>query len=191
MDMISGKLLQATRYKLGTARQQPCHQKCPWDIYTVPCTRFIQQEQQTTLSPWCLGGKTPAVKAVLQSRDGCSGRSGRNGRSVPRIPVPLVGRPQLHTPGGPSGQLRGRPSALPGTNASNPQHTIRPTRDFQPLSRQQHQPGCRSQARYPVGCYVSSAVRMTRPELECDCMLQEDRCWHYHMARNGARRRQQ
>ena len=105
MDMISGKLLQATRYKLGTARQQPCHQKCPWDIYTVPCTRFIQQEQQTTVSP---------VKTVLQSRDGCS---------VPRLPVPLVGRPHLHTPGRPSGQLRGRPSALLGTNASkSPAH---------------------------------------------------------------------
>ena len=65
-----GKALQTTRSGLGKARQQPCHQKCPWDICTVACTGFIQQEQQPTFSPWCVSGKTPAVKAVLQSRAG-------------------------------------------------------------------------------------------------------------------------
>ena len=73
---------------------------------------------------------------------------------------------------------------------ANPQH-VRPTLYFQPLPQQQHQPGCsRSQARSPVWCRVSYAGRMARPDLHA-VRLQEGRCWHYHMAINGARRRQQ
>ena len=53
---------------------------------------------------------------------------------------------------------------------ANPQH-VRPTLDFQPLSQQQHQPGCsRSQARSPVWCRVSYSGRMARPDLQCGCM---------------------